>query len=237
MYNAPARAAVRLEAPAGARYPSFRSFRSSTLATHTLSFIRYVSSIPNSAQNVKKICANRFTARQGYAIMAKKIPFRERKQKKNEQHQRHRPRAVGRAEKIDWVKRNCPLLRTLEGEFAVEKPFAGLRIALSVHLEAKTAYLCRVLAAGGAEIHHRLQPPPRRTTWPPRSCRAGWRCSPLTAAPRSRVRSQHPRVLAHDSTSSSTTAAIWWACCTRSCPKSCNTSSAAARRRRPASSA
>ena len=51
--------------------------------------------------------------------------------------------------KIDWVKRNCPLLRTLEGEFAAEKPFAGLRIALSVHLEAKTAYLCRVLAAGG----------------------------------------------------------------------------------------
>ena len=55
--------------------------------------------------------------------------------------------------KIDWVKRNCPLLRTLEGEFAVEKPFAGLRIALSVHLEAKTAYLCRVLAAGGAEMY------------------------------------------------------------------------------------
>ena len=22
--------------------------------------------------------------------------------------------------KIDWVKRNCPLLRTLEGEFAAE---------------------------------------------------------------------------------------------------------------------
>ena len=39
--------------------------------------------------------------------------------------------------KIDWVKRNCPLLRTLESEFTAEKPFAGLRIALSVHLEAK----------------------------------------------------------------------------------------------------
>ncbi len=56
-------------------------------------------------------------------------------------------------QKIDWVKRNCPLLRTLEGEFAARKPFAGLRIALSVHLEAKTAYLCRVLAAGGAEMY------------------------------------------------------------------------------------
>ena len=56
-------------------------------------------------------------------------------------------------QKIDWVKRNCPLLRTLEGEFAARKPFAGLCIALSVHLEAKTAYLCRVLAAGGAEMY------------------------------------------------------------------------------------
>ena len=55
--------------------------------------------------------------------------------------------------KIDWVKRNCPLLRTQESEFTAEKPFAGLRIALSVHLEAKTAYLCRVLAAGGAEMY------------------------------------------------------------------------------------
>ena len=34
-----------------------------------------------------------------------------------------------------------------------EKPFAGLKIALSVHLEAKTAYLCRVLEMGGAEMH------------------------------------------------------------------------------------
>ena len=54
--------------------------------------------------------------------------------------------------KIDWVRRNMPLLRGLEEEFAREKPFAGLRVALSVHLEAKTAYLCRVLAAGGAEM-------------------------------------------------------------------------------------
>lgn len=54
--------------------------------------------------------------------------------------------------KIDWVRKNCPLLRSLEDEFLKEKPFAGIRIALSVHLEAKTAYLCKVLAAGGAEM-------------------------------------------------------------------------------------
>ncbi|MBD5395979.1 MAG: adenosylhomocysteinase, partial [Lachnospiraceae bacterium] len=55
--------------------------------------------------------------------------------------------------KIEWVKRNCDLLRTLEEEFSVSKPFAGKKIALSVHLEAKTAYLCKVLKAGGAEMY------------------------------------------------------------------------------------
>ncbi len=54
--------------------------------------------------------------------------------------------------KIDWVKKNCPLLRSLEEDFTKEKPFDGIRIALSIHLEAKTAYLCKVLAAGGAEM-------------------------------------------------------------------------------------
>ena len=54
--------------------------------------------------------------------------------------------------KIEWVKRNCPLLRGLEEEFSQTKPFEGVRIALSVHLEAKTAFLCHVLKAGGAEM-------------------------------------------------------------------------------------
>ena len=57
------------------------------------------------------------------------------------------------ARKIEWVKKNMPLLRNLEIEFEKEKPFAGKRIALSIHLEAKTAYLCKVLAAGGAEMY------------------------------------------------------------------------------------
>lgn len=55
--------------------------------------------------------------------------------------------------KIQWVKANMPILSGLEKEFSEEKPFKDLRIALSVHLEAKTAYLCRVLAAGGAEMY------------------------------------------------------------------------------------
>ena len=55
--------------------------------------------------------------------------------------------------KIEWVRRNCPLLTMLKDEFARTKPFVGQRIALSIHLEAKTAYLCEVLMAGGAEIY------------------------------------------------------------------------------------
>lgn len=55
--------------------------------------------------------------------------------------------------KIDWVERNMPLLRSYKAEFEQTRPFAGLKIALSVHLEAKTAYLCKTLAAGGAEMY------------------------------------------------------------------------------------
>lgn len=55
--------------------------------------------------------------------------------------------------KIQWVKANMPLLRGIEKEFAESRPFKNLKVALSVHLEAKTAYLCRVLAAGGAEMY------------------------------------------------------------------------------------
>ncbi len=55
--------------------------------------------------------------------------------------------------KIEWVRRNCPLLSMLKEEFEASKPLSGKRIALSIHLEAKTAYLCEVLMAGGAEVY------------------------------------------------------------------------------------
>ena len=54
--------------------------------------------------------------------------------------------------KIEWVRRHMPLLDALEKEFLKTKPFKGLKIALSVHLEAKTAHLCEVLASGGADM-------------------------------------------------------------------------------------
>jgi adenosylhomocysteinase len=54
--------------------------------------------------------------------------------------------------RIDWVRRNMPILNELERQFAREQPFAGKRIAVCIHLEAKTAYLVLVLRAGGATI-------------------------------------------------------------------------------------
>lgn len=53
-------------------------------------------------------------------------------------------------QKIEWVKRNMPVLNIIEEEFKKELPLKGLRIALSIHLEAKTAYLSKVLQSGGA---------------------------------------------------------------------------------------
>lgn len=54
--------------------------------------------------------------------------------------------------KIDWVKGYMPVLSAIEKEFIKEQPFAGKRIVMSIHLEAKTAYLSKVLKAGGAEV-------------------------------------------------------------------------------------
>lgn len=55
-------------------------------------------------------------------------------------------------QKIEWVKNNMPLLAALEEEFRETKPFEGIKISLSIHMEAKTAYLCKVLVAGGAQL-------------------------------------------------------------------------------------
>ena len=54
--------------------------------------------------------------------------------------------------KIQWVRDFMPALSEIEARFEREKPFAGLRIAVSVHLEAKTANLGYVLQKGGAEV-------------------------------------------------------------------------------------
>ncbi|MBQ3222366.1 MAG: adenosylhomocysteinase [Clostridia bacterium] len=56
-------------------------------------------------------------------------------------------------DKINWVRGRMPLLNMLEERFRKEKPFAGLRVAMSIHLEAKTARLALLLQEGGAEVH------------------------------------------------------------------------------------
>ena len=55
-------------------------------------------------------------------------------------------------EKIEWAYRNMPVLRRIEKELIEEKPFDRMKIAISVHVEAKTACLARALARGGAQV-------------------------------------------------------------------------------------
>ena len=55
--------------------------------------------------------------------------------------------------KLSWVRAHMPLLEGIQKDFEKSQPFKGLKVALSVHLEAKTAHLCEVLSAGGANMY------------------------------------------------------------------------------------
>lgn len=55
-------------------------------------------------------------------------------------------------DKIDWVRSYMPILNAIEREFRETRPFAGMKISMSIHLEAKTAYLAEVLMSGGAQV-------------------------------------------------------------------------------------
>lgn len=55
--------------------------------------------------------------------------------------------------KIEWVRDFMPALVAIRERFEREKPFAGKKITISIHMEAKTAFLALCLAAGGAEVH------------------------------------------------------------------------------------
>jgi adenosylhomocysteinase len=45
-----------------------------------------------------------------------------------------------------------PVLNELADEFRRTKPFAGLRVAICLHLEAKTAYMAKVIQESGAQV-------------------------------------------------------------------------------------
>ncbi|MGQ9477065.1 MAG: adenosylhomocysteinase [Candidatus Bipolaricaulia bacterium] len=54
--------------------------------------------------------------------------------------------------KLAWAFDHMPLLRGLNERFSKERPFSGLKVGISVHLEAKTACLAQTFQAGGAEV-------------------------------------------------------------------------------------
>ncbi|HBC92006.1 MAG TPA: adenosylhomocysteinase, partial [Pelotomaculum sp.] len=60
--------------------------------------------------------------------------------------------APGGRLKIDWVRAHMPVLNHIREEFERDRPFDGARVAMSIHLEAKTAHLAEVIRAGGAEV-------------------------------------------------------------------------------------
>ncbi len=55
--------------------------------------------------------------------------------------------------KIDWVKSHMPVMAEIEDELSSKKPFEGRTIAVSIHLEAKTARLAMALAEAGGEVY------------------------------------------------------------------------------------
>ena len=55
--------------------------------------------------------------------------------------------------KIAWVRDFMPALSAIRERMEGEKPFAGMKITMSIHMEAKTAYLASCLQAAGAEVH------------------------------------------------------------------------------------
>jgi adenosylhomocysteinase len=54
--------------------------------------------------------------------------------------------------KIDWAREHMPVLNRIREKFIAEKPLAGQKVAISLHLEAKTANLAEVIRDAGAEV-------------------------------------------------------------------------------------
>lgn len=55
-------------------------------------------------------------------------------------------------QKIAWVKEHMPLLNILNERYAEKKIFDGLNMVVTIHLEAKTAYLAQTLKNCGAYV-------------------------------------------------------------------------------------
>lgn len=55
-------------------------------------------------------------------------------------------------QKLSWVRNFMPILNQIKDKFSAEQPFVGKKVAICLHLEAKTGYLAQVIKAGGAEV-------------------------------------------------------------------------------------
>src|ERR687884_1243155 len=54
--------------------------------------------------------------------------------------------------KIDWVAQHAPVLNKIAGEQLADGSLRGRKVAMTIHLEAKTAYLALLLAEAGADV-------------------------------------------------------------------------------------
>ena len=54
--------------------------------------------------------------------------------------------------RVEWAKKDMPVLRSIGQRFAKEKPLRGVRVAACLHVTTETAALMQVLSAGGAEV-------------------------------------------------------------------------------------
>ncbi len=55
-------------------------------------------------------------------------------------------------QKINWVKEYMPVLKNIEADFIKTQPLAGKNMVVTIHLEAKTAYMALVLKNAGANV-------------------------------------------------------------------------------------
>jgi adenosylhomocysteinase len=60
--------------------------------------------------------------------------------------------APGGVARIEWAEREMPVLRAIRDRFGRERPFAGQRLSVCLHVTAESANLLRALEAGGADL-------------------------------------------------------------------------------------
>ena len=60
--------------------------------------------------------------------------------------------AAAGLQRIDWAAREMPVIRQIRARFLKEKPLAGVRMALCLHVTSETANLVLTLRDGGADI-------------------------------------------------------------------------------------